>query len=142
MPTHKKELIILDTHVWIWLLEETGDLSKIITNKINNAAKDKQVLIAAISLWEVSLLAAKKRIIFKEDVYSWLNKALHHPGIMLCQLTSEIAAQSYKLPAVFHGDPADRMIVATARIHHATLLTRDKNILQYAKTGHLNTLPA
>jgi PIN domain nuclease of toxin-antitoxin system len=140
MPEQQR--IILDTHVWIWLLEQTGDLSNTTIAKINRSAKDKQVLIAAISLWEVSLLAAKKRIVFKEDVLLWLNKALRHPGVALYPLTPDIAFRSYKLPGDFHGDPADRMIVATALIQNATLLTRDEYILQYAKAGHLKALDA
>ena len=90
----EQQRILLDTHIWIWLLEESGNLSNTTINKIDRAAKEKNILIAAISLWEVSLLAAKKRIAFKEDILSWLNKALLHPGVVLCPLTPAIAAQS------------------------------------------------
>jgi PIN domain nuclease of toxin-antitoxin system len=65
---------------------------------------------------------------------------LLHPGIILCPLTSTIAAQSYKLPGTFHGDPADRMIVATARVENAVLFTRDEEILRYSKAGHLKAI--
>ena len=132
--------IVLDTHVWIWLLEQTGDLSEENIARINQTAKNKQIIIAAISLWEISLLAAKKRILFKDDVLTWLNKGLLHPGIMVSPITPEIAVQSYKLPGSFHGDPADRLIVATARVNNAVLLTRDNDILRYAKAGHLKAL--
>jgi len=140
MPEQEK--IILDTHIWIWLLEQPGILSNTIIAKINQAGRNKLVFIAAISLWEVSLLADKKRIIFKEDILTWLNKALLHPGVVLCPLTADVASQAYKLPGQFHGDPADRMIVATAKTESALLLTRDEEILRYAKTGHIKAILA
>jgi PIN domain nuclease of toxin-antitoxin system len=140
MPEQQR--IILDTHIWIWLLEQPDNLSNAIIAKINQAGREKQVLIAAISLWEISLLAEKKRIVFKEDILTWLNKALLHPGVVLCPLTADIAARVYKLPGNFHGDPADRMIVATARAEGALLVTRDEEILRYAKAGHIKALLA
>lgn len=138
----EQQRIILDTHIWIWLLEQPDILSDTIIAKINQAGREKRVLIGAISLWEVSLLAEKKRIIFKEDTLTWLHKALLHPGVVLCPLTANIAAQAYKLPGRFHGDPADRMIVATSKIENALLITRDEEILRYAKDGHIKALLA
>jgi PIN domain nuclease of toxin-antitoxin system len=138
----EKQRLLLDTHVWIWLLEKTGNLSDTTINKINEAAKERQVLIAAISLWEVSLLEKKKRIIFKDNVLTWLNKALLHPGVMLCPLIPTVAAEAYALPGTFHGDPADRIIVATARLENAVLITRDAGILRYGKAGHVKVLLA
>lgn len=137
-----EQRIILDTHIWFWVLNKPDNLSETVITKINSAVREKQVLIAAISLWEISLLAYKKRIFFKEGVTTWLKKALSHPGIMLCPLTVDIAAQSYAIPGTFHGDPADRMIVATSKIEHATLFTRDENILRYAKNGHIKAIAA
>ncbi len=132
------ERFILDTHVWIWLIEDSGELSKPIIASLNQVAKSKQILIAAISLWEVSMLAEKSRIAIKQNAVTWLTQALQHPGITLCPLTPDIAAQSCNLPGAFHGDPADRMIVATACIENATIVTRDENILRYAQSGHVS----
>lgn len=127
--------ILLDTHVWIWLMDGAAFLTQKHKKLINAAALDNNVCIAAISMWEVSMLVQKKRIILEKPVLAWLDEALSLPGINLKPLTPDIAAHSSELPEndKFHGDPADRLIVATARIHGLTLLTRDKKILSYAK---------
>jgi PIN domain nuclease of toxin-antitoxin system len=134
--------IVLDTHVWIWLLEESGQLSRATIRKIDAAAKDKGVLISAISLWEICLLSHKKRIEIEEGISNWLEKGLAHPGVVLCPLTVEVVSRSYKLSGTFHGDPADRMIVATSLLRNATLITRDAAILAYGAQGHAKVLRA
>jgi PIN domain nuclease of toxin-antitoxin system len=128
--------IVLDTHIWVWLSEQVN-LSGTTVATINQAAKDGQVLIPAMSMWEVSVLADKKRIAIQGDVLSWLNRALNYDGIELCPLTPTIAACSYSLPGIFHDDPADRIIVATAIVEDAVLLTRDDRILKYGRRGYV-----
>ncbi len=140
MPEVSK--FILDTHVWIWLVEDTGTLSKTVVGKINQAAKHKNILIAAISLWEVAMLIEKQRVECGSSAATWLSSALSHPGVSLCPLTPMIAAESCSLPGNFHGDPSDRLIVSTARRENATLITRDENILRYSKGGHVRCLKA
>jgi len=133
--------IILDTHIWIWLMEHTGDLSEATIRTINQMAKQKRVLIAAISLWEVCMLAQKKRLRIKGNVLNWLNNAVLHPGVVLCPLTPAVAFEACNLPR-FHADPADRLIVATARIERATLFTHDENILHFGKSGQVSVSAA
>ena len=114
--------IILDTHIWIWLIN--GD-KKIKDSGflpiINKAVKSSDIKVSAISTWEVSMLALKNRIILTENTLDWINKALSAPGLNLYPLTPEIAYESSILPGNFHGDPADRIITATARILNSTL---------------------
>ena len=140
MPEHS--LFVLDTHIWIWFMDKADVLSQTIVDRINEAAQQRRIMIAAISFWEVCLLVQKNRIDFSKDVLAWLNDALLYPGLITCPLTPAIAAESCCLPDTFHGDPADRLIVATARIEKAILLTRDKDILNYGSLGHVKVLAA
>ncbi|HEX2548466.1 MAG TPA: type II toxin-antitoxin system VapC family toxin [Gammaproteobacteria bacterium] len=135
--------ILLDTHVWIWLMEGSHELNPKYRKMINQAAQNSAVNIAAISMWEISMLAMKKKIIFEKPILQWLNESLALPGMELKPLTPDIAAESTELPEIakFHGDPADRLIVATARIHGLTLLTHDKKIINYAKSDYISVLP-
>ena len=132
------DILVLDTHVWIWLLkivEKSGFLPH-----INRGVKNHLIKIPAISLWEVSMLSLKNRIVLSETTLEWLKSALSAPGISLQPLTPEIAYESTALPGNFHGDPADRLIVSTTRILNGTLLTADKEILKYSKSGYVKTL--
>ena len=134
-------MLILDTHTWIWLM--TGD-EKIKKSgflmEIEKAAKTNAIKIPAICVWELSMLEAKRRISFNQNTKDWIISALSAPGIGLLPLTPEIAYESAHLPGDFHGDPADRIIVASSRISEGMLLTFDKKILEYAKEGYVKVL--
>jgi PIN domain nuclease of toxin-antitoxin system len=84
-----------------------------------------------IFCWEVAKLIELKRISFEIDVHDWINQALSYPGIQLIEFSPRIAVESTKLPGEFHRDPADQIIVATARVHDCPLLTMDQKILDY-----------
>jgi len=86
------------------------------------------------------MLEAKGRIRLSKDCLAWVHDALASPGISLVPLTPEIAVESCRLPGTFHGDPADRILVATARLLGATLLTRDTGILAYGKGNRVSTM--
>jgi PIN domain nuclease of toxin-antitoxin system len=134
-------MLILDTHIWLWLIngdpkiKNSGLLLEII-----KAARKKSLLVPAICPWEVSMLVSKNRIELEGNTLDWINKALSAPGINLCPLTPDIAYESVNLPGDFHGDPADRMIVASARKFNGTLVTFDKKILEYSEEGHVKIL--
>jgi PIN domain nuclease of toxin-antitoxin system len=130
--------LLLDTHVWIWLLEGASELTPYHQNLINKAAKDNMIGVAAISLWEISMLVAKDRIHLEKPVLAWIKDALALPGIELLSLTPEIAVESCQLPDGFHGDPADRLLVATARMHQLTLVTYDQKIVDYAQKKYVS----
>jgi PIN domain nuclease of toxin-antitoxin system len=138
----KSKPVVLDTHVWIWLLEGHQRLADSPALEIIlKSADEGGVMIPAIAVWEVAMLERKGRISLSMELHNWVRQGLAVPGYTLQPLTPEISIESCLLPADFHGDPADRMITATARCLKRTLITADKKILAYAETGHLNAIP-
>ena len=123
-------MLLLDTHVWWWCLSEPDSLSNTVISAIEKTATDAR-FIASISIWEFAMMAAKKRIELKISTERWLDRAISKTGIQVVDLTPAVAIDSCNLPGNFHKDPADRIIVATARIHNLTLATKDRNILEY-----------
>jgi PIN domain nuclease of toxin-antitoxin system len=127
--------LLLDTHVWIWLNNGSPELKPAIIREIDHAANRGELFISAISAWEVATLVSKKRILLRTSIQEWINQALSQPGVELVPLSPAIAVESTVLPNGLNADPADRMIVATARIKSLVLMTRDENMQQYAKAG-------
>ena len=123
-------MILLDTHVWWWSLTEPEYLSDKAMAMIR-AAKTDERFVASISIWEFAMMAAKKKIELKISPTKWLSRAIDVSGITVIDLSPDVAIDSCNLPGVFHKDPADRIIVAAARIHNLTLLTKDQKILDY-----------
>lgn len=139
---NKNGLIVIDTHVWIWFVLGDLKLSKKSRSLIEEAANKGTLHLSCISLWEVAMLESKGRIVFSKECHTWLNEASSIPGLNIVQISTDIAFDSSRLPLEFHGDPADRIIVATARSINATLLTKDSRILDYGKTRHIKCLEA
>ena len=140
MPTPEaaQEAILLDTHAWLWLMTGAADrFSQATLELVEAAARAGAVLIPAIAVWEVAMQDAKGRITLDAPCDIWVERALSAPGVRLIPLSPRIAVDSTRLPGRFHGDPADRMIVATARATQATLITCDGKILEYAKLGYV-----
>ncbi len=132
--------LLLDTHVWIWLLAGDQCLSPKATAHIEEAQKNNGLYLSDITLWEVSMLVSKGRITFDQPTLQWLKQALKISNIQLIRLLPEIVVESTELPGIFHDDPADRILVATARILELTLATHDEKILAYGKTHRVHTL--
>jgi PIN domain nuclease of toxin-antitoxin system len=129
-------MIVLDTHIWVWWVHDDARLSAVQRRRLME--HEAQGLgISIISCWEVAKLVEYKRLVLPCPVADWFAQALAYPGIMLLDLTPRIAFESTQLPGSFHRDPADQMIVATARIHDCPLLTPDAKLLRYA---HVKTL--
>lgn len=135
-------MIILDTHVLVWTVEDDPRLGQTARRKIDEESTEGQILLPAISLWEIAMLVARDRLALGQDIRSWVDRVLELQGIELAALLPQISLDAVALPGNFHADPADRMIVATARFHGATLLTADRQILDYAAQGHLIALDA
>lgn len=135
-------MVVLDTHVWIWLVGGDRTLSAEARAAIEEAAAAGQVLVPAISVWEVALLEARGRIVLAKPCARWVSDALAAPGLALAPLTPEVTIESVRLPEPFHDDPADRMIVATARLADAALVTRDARLLDYGARGHVASVRA
>jgi PIN domain nuclease of toxin-antitoxin system len=109
---------------------------------INRAAASGQLRIAAISVWEAALLASRGRVALSRPLAQWMTEAVSAPGLSIEPLLPQVAVEASLLPETFHRDPGDRLIVATARVTKATLMTRDRRILDYAAGGHLTALAA
>jgi PIN domain nuclease of toxin-antitoxin system len=123
-------MIVLDTHVWIWWVHA----DKRLTNDQVEAimAHEHNVLgISAISCWEIAKLVQYGRLELPCPLEAWFEQSLGYPGVRLLELTPEIAVESCRLPGEFHRDPADQIIVATARAHDCSLVTSDKRLLAY-----------
>ena len=138
--TSDPDLLLLDTHVWLWLVAGSSELSIEARNMIDRAVAGGSLRIAAISLREIALLASRGRIVLGKSIGLWLEEALADPDPVIDPLGPQIAIESHALPNAFHRDPADRLIVATARVTNATLMTCDRRILDYAARGHLSAI--
>ncbi len=121
-------MIVLDTHIWIWWVSEIEKLQSKHLEAIKNA---DSLCVSAISCWEIAKLVELSRITLSMEVLDWLHAALAYPKIQLLLLTPEIVVESTRLPAPFHKDPSDQIIVATARVFNCPLLTLDSKILAY-----------
>ena len=143
MSGDEHRALVLDTHIWVWYAEdEAKEFSRRIPPLIERAVQQGNVVISAISVWEIAMLDAARRLELSVDVRAWVARALAFPGVRLNALSPAIAIESTRLPEPFHRDPADRILVATARLMGAALVTRDERILAYAKKGHVKVVDA
>jgi len=137
--------LLLDTHVLVWLLTDSDRISAAVYDQIERAAAQDLLCVSAITPWEIAMIVAKGRLVLARDVGDWVDAALSLPGIHLEPLSSAIAVASTRLPPTrlsgqVHPDPADRILIATARNLDATLVTADERMLDYAKAGYLRCL--
>ncbi len=131
--------VLVDTHIWLWMEDDkVSRLSPGAKLLIESAARHGGVQISAMSVWEIAMLEAKKRIELTSDVLSWVRASLAIPGRQLIPLTPEIATAS----ARFAGNPVDRILLATAVVNGAMLLTLDQTLLDYGKRQSLNVVSA
>lgn len=129
-------MIVLDTHVWVWWVHEDERLTQAQREAIT-ANETDTVGVSAISCWEIAKLVEYGRLELPSPLEEWFEQALNYPGVQLLALTPEIAIESTRLPGEFHRDPADQMIVATARVYGCPLVTSDDKILNYS---HVTTI--
>lgn len=131
-------MIVLDTHALIWWVNGTDDLSTSAKRAINKAlSNDEEVIVSSITAWEIAMLISHGRLVLSMDVDTWLNEVAQIDGVSFLPIDNEIGVKSTILPGEFHKDPADRMIVATARKLSAPLVTADKKIRDYP---HVKTI--
>ena len=124
---------LLDTHTWIWWNMHPENLSQKVKQIIAGTDKYKEMLLSAISPWEFFKLLEKARLVISCDPEEWVKEALIMPKLRLVALTPSIAYKSTVLPQPFHNDPADQIIVATAREENAIILTKDERIHHYSQ---------
>jgi PIN domain nuclease of toxin-antitoxin system len=137
--------LLLDTCAVIWLAN--GDpLTKAAADAIDDAGQADGVLISPISAWEVGFLSRpsakrKSALRFAPDPKSWFARVMAGPGIREAPFTADIAIDASHLPGILHNDPADRLLIATARRLDLPIVTRDHRMIAYARTGHLRVVP-
>jgi PIN domain nuclease of toxin-antitoxin system len=137
------EALLLDTHCWLWAQAgQTEKFSRQGRRIIERAAQTGDLRVSVISVWEIGMLEAKGRLDLKMSCAEWVNQALATPGLSLVPLTPEIAIESSRLPGKIHADPADRILLATARITGTRLLTADERLLAYGRQHHALIMPA
>ncbi|WP_116522014.1 type II toxin-antitoxin system VapC family toxin [Achromobacter insuavis] len=130
-------MIVLDTHALVWWAAGDSQLSRAAREAIEAEAQDGEILVSAISAWEVAMLAKAGRLALTMDAAAWLDTVAEVPAIRFVPVDVRISVQSVDLPGEFHKDPADRIIVATARHHSVPLVSADLKIRGYP---HVQTI--
>lgn len=130
-------MILLDTHVWAWWLAQPERLTRSARQAIQRNLATGNVGISSFSVWELALLVQRKRLVLSIELVEWVAETERIQGVTFHPVTHAIALQSVNLPGAFHPDPADRILVATARQLGATMVTGDAKIHDYP---HVKTL--
>ncbi len=130
-------MIVLDTHAWVWWVSGSTELSRRARRAIEAGVEDGSVRVSAISVWEVAQLVARGRLELTVDVADWVGSCEALPFLGFVPVDSRIALRSTDLPAPLHEDPADRVIVATALVLGAPLVTKDNRLRRYR---HIETI--
>ncbi len=135
--------LLLDTHVWLWYAEGCeGRLSAATLAAIDQSRQAHRLHVAAISVWEIGMLCAKEKISLSAPTREWMHRATRMTGLRMLTLDAETAFESTQLPGNPHGDPADRFLIAAARVHTLRLVTADLKIRDYGKAGYVQVLAA
>lgn len=132
--------LLLDTCAVIWMSRHE-DMSKEAMNAINYAEQDgMKVLVSSVTAWEMGMLLARRRIAETRGAREWYQGFMHAAGFEETPVTADIFMASCELPHLVHKDPIDRILIATAREHDLTIITRDQAILAYGAAGHVRVL--
>lgn len=134
-------MIILDTHVLIWAVQDNPRLGRQAAAIIEKSAAETTILIPAICAWEVAGVEKRGKVVFPGGCLSWFRRILDAPAFTLAALELEIAMASVTMEWS-HKDPADRIITATALYWNMPLVTADETILAYAEEGHVRAIDA
>lgn len=119
-------MIVFDTHAFVWWVASRSKLSARARKAIDKA---HERAISDITLWEIASLVELGRLRLDRDVEAWLHQAIEDSGVEVIAIDAAVAARSTRMAQDFHGDPADRLIAATAVVHGATLITADQRLL-------------
>ncbi len=131
-------MIVLDTHTLIWWVSQDRKLSSVVKKAIEKERVDSgQLLVSAITAWEIAMLLDRGRLALTMDIDEWLATVSSIEHLSFVPIDVSLGVQSVRLPGEFHPDPADRIIVALARHHSVPLVTADRKILDYK---HVKTI--
>jgi len=134
--------LLLDSHVWLWTVSGEAALGRKTKAAIQDRAERNAVAISGISFWELAIKSAKGKLQLLPDVREWLRAASRVPGLGVIDVDRELMLRATTLDWA-HGDPADRVLVATAILHDLELATADAMIIAYARrTRALRVLDA
>ncbi len=128
---------LVDTHVWLWLISDSPSLTEAHREHLAQWQREGQLYFSAISAWEAAQKQSKGRLGLDGDVEEWVAESTKAGRLQLIDLTVPVMIAANRLPGEIHGDPADRILAATARNRDLTLVTHDTPLLRYAKQGHL-----
>lgn len=121
-------MIVLDTHALVWWVSGDATLSRKARKTIEKEMEDGEILISAISALEIAMLVEREKLVLSMEVERWMNTVSEIDAVRIVPMDVEILVKSVNLPGEFHKDPADRMIVATARKFSVPLVTKDDKI--------------
>ena len=126
-------MLLLDTHVWVWALEgETRRIGRRTRALLARAEAGDAVRVSPVSVFEVTALQTLGRLRFTQRPDEWIREALQASGVRIAELSASAAVEAGSITREALPDPFDRLLVATARHMHATFLTCDERILEYA----------
>lgn len=122
---------LIDTHAWVWWVTADRRLSRTARRVIEQGLAGDALLLSLMSVWEVAKKVEKRQLVLDRPIEAWLDSATLRPGLHCVEITRPILIESCRLPQPFHGDPADQIIVATAREREATLVSKDQKVRGY-----------
>jgi len=135
-----KDALLLDTHAWLWFFNGERRLKPSSIARFDRAARLGALWVSVISIWEIGMLDSKGRIVLGRPVEEWVGEALDKPGLQLAGIEPAVALAASRLPGTCHNDPADRILIATARHMDMAIATADAAIGAYAAQGYLKVL--
>jgi PIN domain nuclease of toxin-antitoxin system len=129
--------LLLDTHALIWFAEGHDDLPPRSRRRLDAAARSEGLAVSAITFWEVAMLERRRRVSLSQPIERWRETILGPSAMREVEVDGAVAIEAVRLPGDLHEDPADRILVATARVRGWTLATRDSRLLEYGAAGHV-----
>jgi PIN domain nuclease of toxin-antitoxin system len=124
-------VIVLDTQAWVWWVHDPSRLSPRAVRAVRAAEQADHILVSVMSVWEIAVKCTLGKLDLAMDLDAWFRLAMAYPKVVVEPVCALDAIASTRLPGAFHRDPADRIIVALARRHGATLVTADRLIRSY-----------
>jgi len=136
-------MLLLDTQTLVWFSSGDRKLGEAARQHVLEAGSRAELAVSPISFWEIGMLVSKGKLRLPVSASAWTAEICGSDNSpQIAELTPEIAASAGQLPWDVHGDPADRIIIATARALAAPILTSDGKMLDYARAGHIQAIDA
>jgi len=142
MPATSDGPLLLDTHVVVWYAEGHPTLKRAQVERLDHAAGQDGLTVSAITARELAWLTQHGRLALAPDVQTWIGRLRRELRLTFLAVDAETAQESALLPGRPPRDPVDQLLCAAARLHGLTLVTRNAQILKYARAGHIRALAA